>query len=256
MLYLPHIIGIIYFAMSACLINLYMGRDCKIPLSISYLRIIGLFLFGIFVFNIAYPFNVFSFISVLFMTLFIINLFYIVLNYYRAIDHIGLILNPVIFISLVLYLTLNFSSTGTEVEKNLYIHIIFSLSSYGFLVLAGMQAFILRYQINSVKNIHNTSILNSFPSIEEMGNIMYRLIIVGFALLTLSLLSGIPYISGSVDIDIEQKILFSMIAWMTFLYLMLKKYYYGIKDIAAANMAIGGLIFLLLAYLGTKLLIR
>ena len=41
-----------------------------------------------------------------------------------------------------------------------------------------------------------------------------------------------------------------------FLYLVIKKAYYGIKDIAAANMTIGGLIFLLLAYLGTKLLIN
>ena len=60
----------------------------------------------------------------------------------------------------------------------------------------------------------------------------------------------------SVDIDIEEKILFSIIAWITFLYLIVKKSYYGIKDIAAANMTIGGLIFLLLAYLGTKLLIN
>ena len=119
-----------------------------------------------------------------------------------------------------------------------------------------MQAFILKYQINSVKNIQNSSILNSFPSIEEMGSIMYKLIVVGFVLLTLSLLSGLPYISNSVDIDIEQKILFSIIAWVTFLYLIIKKAYFGIKDIAAANMTIGGLIFLLLAYLGTKLLIN
>jgi len=256
MTYLPHIIGIIYFAMSACLLNLYMGRDCKIPLSISYLRIIGLFLFTIFVFDLAYPFNVFSFVSALFITLFVINIFYIVLNYYQSIDYIGLILNPIIFISLILYLTLNFSSTGTEVEKNLYIHIVFSLASYGFLMLAGMQALILKYQISSVKNIHNSTILNSFPPIEEMGGIMYKLIIIGFILLTLSLLSGLPYTSSKSDMDIEQKILFSIIAWITFLYLIVKKSYYGIKDIADANMTIGGLIFLLLSYLGTKLLIN
>jgi ABC-type uncharacterized transport system permease subunit len=153
-------------------------------------------------------------------------------------------------------LTLNFSSTATEVEKNLYIHIVFSLASYGFLVLAGMQALILKYQISSVKNIQNSSILNSFPPIEEMGDIMHKLIIVGFILLTLSLLSGLPYASSRADIDIEQKILFSIIAWITFLYLIIKKSYYGIKDIAAANMTIGGLMFLLLSYLGTKLLIN
>jgi ABC-type uncharacterized transport system permease subunit len=89
-----------------------------------------------------------------------------------------------------------------------------------------------------------------------MGNIMYKLIIVGFVLLTMSLLSGLPYTTIRVDINIEQKILFSLIAWGTFLYLIVKKEYYGIKDIAAANMTIGGLIFLLLSYLGTKLLIN
>ena len=159
MAYLPYIIGIIYFAMYACLLNLYMGRDCKIPLSITYIRIIGLFLFGLFVFDLAYPFIIFSFVSASFITLFIINLFYIVLNYYRPIDYIGLILNPVVFISLVLFLIFGFSSSGTAVEKSLYIHIIFSLSSYGFLVLAGMQALVLRYQINSVKNIYNSPLL-------------------------------------------------------------------------------------------------
>ena len=147
MAYLPHIIGIIYFAMSACLMNLYMGRDCKIPLSITYLRIIGLFLFGVFVFDIAYPFMTFNFVSASFITLFVINLFYIVLNYYRPVDYIGLILNPVVFIALLLYLIFDFSPSGTVVEKSLFIHIVFSLASYGFLVLAGMQALILRYQI-------------------------------------------------------------------------------------------------------------
>jgi ABC-type uncharacterized transport system permease subunit len=195
-----------------------MGRDCKIPLSITYLRIIGLFLFGLFVFNLAYPFVIFNFVSASFITLFIINLFYIVLNYYRPIDYIGLILNPVVFISLILYLIFGFSSYGTAVEKSLYIHIIFSLSSYGFLVLAGMQALILRYQISNVKNIHNSPLLNSFPSIEEMGKIMHRLIIAGFIILTLSLLSGIPYLSNTLDIEIEQKIIFSMVAWATFMY--------------------------------------
>jgi len=144
---------------------------------------------------------------------------------------------------------------GSQVEKKLYIHIIFSLSSYGFLALAGMQAFILRYQINNIKNINHSSLLNSFPSIEEMGRIMYNLIFIGFILLTLSLLSGVPYISSNLGYEIEQKIIFSLVAWFTFLYLILKKSNYGINDIAAANMTIGGLIFLLLAYLGTKFLV-
>ena len=255
MLYLPHIIGLIYFVMSAYLIAIYTGRDCKIPASILYLKIIGLLTLGIFVFELAFPFTNFSFVSVYFLTLFIINLFFISLSLFRSIDYIGLLLNPIICISLMLFIIFDFPVVGTEVEQNLYIHIIFSLSSYGFLVLAGMQAFILRYQINNIKKIHHSSLLNSFPSIEEMGKIMYYLIFIGFSLLTLSLLSGFPYISEILGYEIEQKIIFSLVAWLTFLYLILKRSHYGINDIAAANMTIGGLSFLLLAYLGTKFLV-
>ena len=255
MLYLPHIIGIIYFAMSVCLFNLYMGRDCKIPLSISYLRVIGLFLLGLFVFKIAYPFNVFSFVSSLFMILFVINLFFIILNFYRPVDYIGLILNPVIFLSLLTFILFDLPQIGSTVEKKLYMHIIFSLSSYGFLFLAGIQALILKFQITSIKNIHHSTLLNSFPSIEEMGQIMHRLIITGFILLTLSLLSGIPYMTGDIGNENSQKIIFSIIAWVAYLYLLFKKSNYGINDITAANMTVSGLIFLLFAYLGTKLFI-
>ncbi len=118
-----------------------------------------------------------------------------------------------------------------------------------------MQAFILRYQINNIKNIHHSSLINSLPAIEEMGEIMYYLIFIGFILLTLSLLSGVPYINENLNYEIEQKIIFSLVAWFTFLYLILKRSHYGINDIAASNMTIGGLIFLLLAYLGTKFLV-
>ena len=253
--YLPHILGIIYLAMSMCLLNLYKGRDCKIPNTIVYLRMIGLFLFSFFVFNLAYPFTVFSFVSSLFIILFIINLFFVILNYYQPVDYIGLILNPIIFLSLLAFILFDLPQTGSTVEKKLYMHIIFSLSSYGFLFLAGIQALILKFQITSIKNIHHSTLLNSFPSIEEMGQIMHRLIITGFILLTLSLLSGIPYMTSDIGNENSQKIIFSIIAWVAYLYLLFKKSNYGINDITAANMTVSGLIFLLFAFLGTKLFI-
>ena len=88
-----------------------------------------------------------------------------------------------------------------------------------------------------------------------MGKIMLRLIIGGFVLLTLSLLTGIPYMTDTVDSENIQKIIFSLIAWVTYSYLLFRRSVYGINDITAANMTIGGLIFLILAYLGTKLFI-
>ena len=116
-------------------------------------------------------------------------------------------------------------------------------------------SFLLRYQIKNIKKIHHKTLLNSYPSIEEMGKIMIRLIVGGFILLTFSLLTGMPYITDAVNSENIQKIMFSLIAWVTYSYLLYKRSVYGINDITAANMTIGGLIFLILAYLGTKLFI-
>ena len=74
-------------------------------------------------------------------------------------------------------------------------------------------------------------------------------------LLTFSLLTGVPYMTSEIGEEYTQKIMFSIIAWVTYLYLLFKKSYFGINDIAAANMTIGGLAFLLFAYLGTKFFI-
>ena len=156
------------------------------------------------------------------MILFVINLFFIILNFYRPVDYIGLILNPVVFLSLLTFILFDLPQLGSTVEKKLYMHIIFSLSSYGFLFLAGIQALILKFQITSIKNIHHSTLLNSFPSIEEMGQIMHRLIITGFILLTLSLLSGIPYMTSDIGNENSQKIIFSIIAWVAYLYLLFK----------------------------------
>ena len=61
--------------------------------------------------------------------------------------------------------------------------------------------------------------------------------------------------SDAIGSDNNQKIIFSIIAWVAYLYLLFKKSNYGINDTTAANMTIGGLVFLLFAYLGTKLFI-
>ena len=78
--------------------------------------------------------------------------------------------------------------------------------------------------------------------------------ILGFILLTISLLSGAPFVIQDNSIHIIQKILFSLIAWITFAYLLYKRFSYGVRGKKAVHITLSGIIFLLIAYLGTKFL--
>ena len=50
-----------------------------------------------------------------------------------------------------------------------------------------------------------------------------------------------------------EKILFSVIAWITYSYLIYKRFSKGVRGRKATNLTLSGMFFLLIAYLGTKL---
>jgi len=82
---------------------------------------------------------------------------------------------------------------------------------------------------------------------------MFELIILGFILLTLSLLSGAPFVVLDNNENLLQKITFSIIAWITYFYLLFKKFSSGVRGRQATNLALGGMMFLFISYLGTKI---
>ena len=79
------------------------------------------------------------------------------------------------------------------------------------------------------------------------------LIVIGFILLTVSLLSGAPFILGDNNFFLMQKIIFSLIAWITFAYLLFKRFSSGVRGKKAAHLTLSGITFLFIAYLGTRL---
>ena len=83
---------------------------------------------------------------------------------------------------------------------------------------------------------------------------MFDLIVIGFILLTISLLTGAPFVSSNADKILLQKITFSVIAWVAYFYLIYQRFSSNVIGKKANNLAIGGMIFLLFAYLGTKVL--
>tara|TARA_Y100000748_G_C15487724_1_gene485368 strand:- start:1003 stop:1542 length:540 start_codon:yes stop_codon:yes gene_type:complete len=168
--------------------------------------------------------------------------------------HLALILLPLSAIVVFLTLIFDFRDSTGALNYDLFLHIIVSLVSYGLLGLAAIQALLLKFQEQKLKDLKNSSLSNLMPSMDIMENIMFDLIIIGFILLTISLLTGAPFVSVDADKILLQKITFSVIAWIAYFYLIYQRFSSNVFGKKANNLAISGMIFLFFAYLGTKVL--
>ena len=174
----------------------------------------------------------------------------------RPIQHLGLIILPITLLTIPFSMLYHNNESLGLIDNDLKLHIIVSITSYGFLGLAAAQAILLNYQEKKLKKINNSIFLTILPSIEKMEKVMFELIIFGFILLTLSLISGAPFISIAGDSGLHEKIIFSIIAWITYSYLIYCRFSSGVRGKKANNLALSGMIFLFIAYLGTKIFFK
>jgi ABC-type uncharacterized transport system permease subunit len=91
-----------------------------------------------------------------------------------------------------------------------------------------------------------------------MEKLLFRVIWVGFILLTLTLLSGIVFseeVFGQ-PLKFTHKTLFGIISWGVFAALLTGRQLYGWRGRIAIRWTLAGFIILLLAYLGSKFVLE
>jgi ABC-type uncharacterized transport system permease subunit len=87
-----------------------------------------------------------------------------------------------------------------------------------------------------------------------MERLLFRIIIVAFVLLTLTLLSGIVFSEARFGrpLVFNHKTVFAFLSWGMFAALLLGRRFYGWRGRVAVRWVWGGFVALLLAYIGTK----
>ena len=195
-----------------------------------------------------------NFVIALLLTFLILNIVLLFLMFLKPAHHLALILLPLTTVSVFLTLIFDYQNTIDKIDNDLFLHIIFSLVSYGLLGLAAIQALLLKFQEQKLKTLDNSLLSNLLPSMEVMEKIMFDLIVIGFLLLTLAILTGAPFVAVETFGAGLQKITFSIIAWIVYSYLIYQRYSSNVTGKKANNLAISGMAILFFAYLGTKIL--
>ncbi len=138
------------------------------------------------------------------------------------------------------------------------VHIAVAMLAYSLFTIAMLHAVLISLV---EKRLHHASlprVLRSLPPLLTMESLLFRMIGIGFVLLTLTLVSGVLFseeIFGKVW-QLNHKVLFGLISWCVFAVLLCGHHFYGWRGQTAVRWTVSGFVFLLLAYLGSKFVLE
>ncbi|MGH8035109.1 MAG: cytochrome C assembly family protein [Nevskiales bacterium] len=137
-------------------------------------------------------------------------------------------------------------------------HILLSLLAYSLLTLAAVQACALAWQDRKLRPQSQQPLpaMANLPALETMEETLFQLIALGFALLTLALLSGLVFVNDLFAQHLAHKTVLSIIAWGVFAILLWGRWRSGWRGRTALRWTLAGYSVLLLAYFGSKFVLE
>jgi ABC-type uncharacterized transport system permease subunit len=150
------------------------------------------------------------------------------------------------------------SATAVALEGawTLRLHIVLSLLAYGVLTIAAVQAVMLAIQDQRLHRHRIGGSALGLPPLETMEMLLFRLIAIGFFLLSLALLSGLFFVENLFAQHLVHKTVLSAAAWLFFAVLLWGRWRHGWRGRLAVRWTVGGYTALLLAYFGSKFVLE
>jgi len=151
-------------------------------------------------------------------------------------------------------------------DEWLRMHLSIALIGYGLMMMAALQAVLMtaleRQLHRPVEREVDRSVFNraldAMPPLLVQERLLFRLILVGFIALTLTVASGVVVSLRvrAVAFPLDHKTVFTLLSWITFGILLLGRRLVGWRGRIALRWTLAGFAFLLLAYTGTRFVLE
>ena len=166
---------------------------------------------------------------------------------------LGLVVFPFAGITLVLAETLGVpGARPVAVGQPVDLHVISSVAAYAVLGLATAQALLLAWQESALRHRRAGAVLGLLPPLQSMEALLFQLLASGFALLSISLVTGWLFVDNLFAQDLVHKTVLSMVAWLVFAGLLIGRHRAGWRGRTAIRWTLAGFLLLALAYFGSK----
>jgi ABC-type uncharacterized transport system permease subunit len=144
-------------------------------------------------------------------------------------------------------------------------HIAIAILAYSVLTIAAFHAVLMTVQESRLhtrpgiaRNNWFAAAIDRLPALLTMEKLLFRLIAIGFALLTLTILSGIVFseqLFGKA-FKWDHKSVFTLLSWLLFGLLLAGRKWRGWRGRTALNFTLTGFTTLLLAYVGSRFVLE
>lgn len=176
----------------------------------------------------------------------------------QPVENLGCLVLPLSALALVLQTIWPAAAPNllSRLSTEMQAHILLSILAYSLLALAAVQAMLLAIQDRHLRNRHPGGFIRALPPLESMERMLFHMIGLGFVLLSLSLLSGFLYLEDMFAQHLVHKTVLSVIAWVVFAVLLWGRWRSGWRGRQAISWTLAGFALLMLAYLGSKLVLE
>lgn len=138
------------------------------------------------------------------------------------------------------------------------LHFLMAMLAYSLFTLAALHAILMAVTEKRLHRGRMTPLFAGLPPLLTMEALLFRLIHIAFALLTLTLASGILFseqIFGKA-LPFNHKTVFAVLSWLIFAALLYGRHRYGWRGRKALRWTLAGFGVLLLAYVGSRFVLE
>ncbi len=138
------------------------------------------------------------------------------------------------------------------------LHLLIALLAYSLFTIASLQALMMAVLENRLHGGRLPSYLQSLPPLLSIERLLFRIIALGFILLTLTLISGMLFSEVLVGqpLKVNHKVVFGILSWCIYAALLAGRRIYGWRGRLALRWTLTGFLALLLAYIGSKFVLE
>jgi len=135
-------------------------------------------------------------------------------------------------------------------------HILLSMGAAALLFAAALTALLLVFLDRRLRTRRIADLPSVLPPLDALERVMFRLIGIGFLLLTLALFTGFVFVTNLFTQHLIQKTLLSLIAWTIFGVLLIGRVRFGWRGRSAVGWTLSGFGTLAVAYFGVKFVLE
>ncbi|HET9122028.1 MAG TPA: cytochrome c biogenesis protein CcsA [Acidiferrobacteraceae bacterium] len=187
-----------------------------------------------------------------------VALIFLLTSLRKPIENLAIFIMPTAAASIVLQWEWPSRPTKTTASVWLFAHLVVSILAYSLLSIAVVQAMMLAIQERRLHGKHAGRSLRMLPPLQTMETLMFQMLAIGFALLTLTLVSGLFFSEQLFGRPLvwSHHIVLAFFAWVVFAILLIGRWRFGWRGQQAVRWTFAGFVLLLFAYLGTQFVLE